>query len=421
MKRHWRWLALAALTAVGGTALAQLVPPVQVPPVGGVIDGVGRAGRDLIDDTAGSLDQAHIGARGLASLRLRRLEALVRDNPDRLEMTDLGPAVRGEVIAIDPDPAVLAAAEAAGFVRRGEQAVEGLDIRTATLGTPRGWSIDRALARLRRIAPGGEFAASHLYSQSGGAIAAMGGAAALAQGGGEGRGAVGVIDGGVARHVSLSGPIRQQGFVRGAPRPSAHGTAVASLISGRGNVRGAAPGTPLYIADIYGADPAGGNALALARAMGWLAQQRVPVVAVSLVGPPNPLIARVVAQARARGIRIVAAVGNDGRAAPPAYPASYPGVIAVTAVDARNRPLIEAGRALHLDYAAPGADMVAAAMNGGVAAVRGTSYAVPLVAGRLVQHSRAADPVAALDAEASPRGRGLGRGVICGRCRTTRR
>jgi hypothetical protein len=416
MNIPWRYLALAALAAAGGSAAAQLLPPVRLPPVG---EAIGDVGRDLIDDTAGTVETVRASAGELARARLRRLEALVRRDPGRLEMTGLGPAVRGEVIAIDPDPATLSAVEAAGFTRSGETVLDGLDIRAVTLGVPRGWSVDRALDRLRRIAPAGSFAASHLYVQSGAATATAG--AALAQGGSGGGPPVGLIDGGVAAHPSLSGPVRQQGFVRGAPRPSAHGTAVASLIAGRGSVRGAAPGAPLYVADIYGADPAGGNVLALARALGWMAQPRVPVVAVSLVGPPNPLLARAVTQARARGIRIVAAVGNDGRAAPPAYPASYPGVIAVTGIDARNRPLIEAGRALHLDYAAPGADMLAAAPGGRLVAVRGTSYAVPLVAGRLSRHIRAADPVAALDAEANPRGRGLGRGVICGDCRTVRR
>ena len=77
---------------------------------------------------------------------------------------------------------------------------------------------------------------------------------------------------------------------------------------------------------------------------------------------------------------IVAAVGNDGPAAPPAYPASYASVIAVTGVDGHDRALIEAGRALHLDYAAPGADMKAASAKGRAVAVRGTSFAVPFVA-----------------------------------------
>ena len=221
---------------------------------------------------------------------------------------------------------------------------------------------------------------------------------------------MGIIDGGVAAHPTLRGPIRQQGFVQGAPRPSGHGTAIASLIAGQAGMRAAAPGAPLFVADIFGSDPAGGNALALARALGWLASQRVRVVTVSLVGPSNPLVARAVAQARARGMWIVAAVGNDGRAAPPAFPASYPGVIAVTAVDGRGRVLIEAGRAAHLDYAAPGADM-AAAGPGGLVAVRGTSYAAPLVAGRLARLITRPDPIAALDAEAA-RGRGVGRGIF---------
>ncbi|WP_373289620.1 hypothetical protein [Sphingopyxis bauzanensis] len=37
---------------------------------------------------------------------------------------------------------------------------------------------------------------------------------------------------------------------------------------------------------------------------------------------------------------IVAAVGNDGPAAPPAYPACYRGVLAVTGVDARTAPCL---------------------------------------------------------------------------------
>ena len=120
-------------------------------------------------------------------------------------MTDLGPAVRGEVIALDPDPASLAAAEAAGFTRIAEERIEGLDISEVTLRVPRGWSVDRALSRLRRIAPGGEFAANHLHGQSGAAPAAAAGAALLAQGRAAGPASVGMIDGGVAAHPALRG------------------------------------------------------------------------------------------------------------------------------------------------------------------------------------------------------------------------
>lgn len=404
--------AWAAVALSATAAEAQLVP--SLPPIGGVVDGVGRTG-DRLTGEAGRLAGLAAGtAHELATARVERLEALVRRHPDRLEMTRSGPAVRGEVIALDPDAATLAALTEAGFVPRQEERAEALGLAALSFTVPRGWSVDRALSRLRRIAPRGIFAANVLHEPSGEAAAAPG--KLLVQSGMGGTMPIGLIDGGVAAHPSLRGPVRQQGFAQGAPRASAHGTAVASLIAGQGMVRGAAPGAPLLVADIFGSDPAGGSAFALIRGLAWLAGQGARVIAVSLVGPSNPLVGHAVAGARRRGIHIVAAVGNDGRAAPPAYPASYPGVIAVTAVDARGRVLIEAGRALHLDYAAPGADM-AAAGGRGLVAVRGTSYAVPLVAGRLARHLGRADPLAGLDGEAR-RGRGVGRGIVCADCRT---
>src|SRR3546814_9841190 len=84
---------------------------------------------------------------------------------------------------------------------------------------------------------------------------------------------------------------------------------------------------------------------------------------------------------------IVAAVGNDGPAAPPAYPASYKGVFAVTGVNARNRALPEAGRALHIDFAAPGDAVLAATSIDATDRLRGTSFAAPLVAGRSEEHT----------------------------------
>jgi subtilisin family serine protease len=110
---------------------------------------------------------------------------------------------------------------------------------------------------------------------------------------------------------------------------------------------------------------------------------QVAVVNISLVGPDNLVLRQVVQQMIARGHIIVAAVGNDGPAAPPLYPAAYPDVVGVTAVDAHRHALIEAERGAQVEFAAPGADMVAANCPDGYISVRGTSFAAPLVAGLL--------------------------------------
>jgi minor extracellular protease Epr len=142
------------------------------------------------------------------------------------------------------------------------------------------------------------------------------------------------------------------------------------------------------------------------------------------VGPPNLAVGAAVRAVEARGILIVAPVGNDGPAAPPAYPASYPGVVAVTGVDARGRVLIEAGRASHLDFAAPGAEVRAASLSGGFTSVRGTSFAAPVVAGRLAlaEAAGAPDPAAAIAAVAAAarKGPGYGKGLVAAQVLTAR-
>jgi subtilisin family serine protease len=185
------------------------------------------------------------------------------------------------------------------------------------------------------------------------------------------------------------------------------------LVGSRGPFQGAARGASLLVADVYGGSRAAGSATSIVRALGWLASKRPQVINISLVGPQNLLVQRAVTSIRARGIDVVAAVGNDGPAAPPQFPASYPGVISVTGVDGHGRALPEAGKAAHLDFAAPGADMAAALPGQGYARVRGTSFAAPLATARLALSGS----VQRLGAEARPGKGRVGRGVVCGQCR----
>lgn len=109
----------------------------------------------------------------------------------------------------------------------------------------------------------------------------------------------------------------------------------------------------------------------------------------------------------------------------PAYPAAYEGVIAVTAVDRHDKVLVEAGRSKYVDFAAPGADMAAAALAGGYVKVRGTSYAAPLVAGKLAIAASSPNAISVVEIVArdavdlGKKGTDpvYGRGLVCGDCR----
>ncbi|HEX7871373.1 MAG TPA: S8 family serine peptidase [Sphingobium sp.] len=390
---------------------------IGVPDVGGAAGSVlGRATGAL--DRIAPLDDVTAPVRSVADMardRLDRLQDFVRSRRPYVETDERGdPARRGVVLMIDGDAAAIDKVRALGFTAHGAEAFGNLGLSATELTVPQGMSLPAALAALRAAMPDRTFTADQLLFPSGDVAGAAGGSQDRTKG--AIRASVGVIDGGVGPAV----PVRAaRGFATGAPSASDHGTAVASLLRHAGV-------QAIFSADVYGRDPAGGSALTIVRALDWMQGQRVPVVSISLTGPGNPLLARAVAACLSRGMVIVAAVGNDGPAAPAAFPASYPAVLAVTGVDGRNRALIEAGRAAHLDYAAPGADMKAMDARGRWRAVRGTSFAAPLVAARAAAMKDAGQDGAALrsalDREASDLGAkgadaAYGRGLLCGECR----
>ena len=448
-------VALAASALAFGPATAQLVPQVSVPSVnlpggigtgtvGGVVNDVGRTVGSTVGGPASPVGdsinvsradietelESNLNELGyslwvrtvppatLLDLRKLRLAQLVKESGGRLEMDGAGnPTVRGRLVAISPTKAELAVARKAGFTIAASETDPVLGMSLVVLNTPAGMTTAKALALIRRASPSLNVEFDHIFEPAGGTLAAtsVALAASSANVAAASRPLIGMIDGGVAQNPALSSAsIEQKGFA-GAPQATGHGTAIASLIVGsNGKFRGAAPNAALLVGDVYGGNPAAGSALAIVKAMSWIVAKRPGVINVSLVGPRNRVVERAVTAAQARGIKIVAAVGNDGPAAPPLYPASQAGVVAVTGVDARNRALAEAGRGPHLDYAAPGADMAAALPGNGYANVRGTSFAAPLVSARLAQ----AGSTQRLDSEASKKGFGrIGRGIVCGTCR----
>lgn len=148
---------------------------------------------------------------------------------------------------------------------------------------------------------------------------------------------VAVIDSGIdANHPDLAGVVRsRRDFTSGPLAP--HGTEVAGLIAARGangtGILGVAPMAQLddlraCRAGAAADAPAVCNSYTLAQALDYAINSQVDVINLSLAGPDDPLLARLLAGAEARGISVVVA-------APPAadiadrFPASVPTVVAV--------------------------------------------------------------------------------------------
>jgi subtilisin family serine protease len=393
----WRRRLLAAVAVVcgctlgcaSGAAHAQLrLPSVSTP----TLPQLPREPRATVQQTLQPLQAI------VPELRSAAARELIRSHPEAVEADPAGePVRRGQLLWLSPSAEALAAAQGEGFAVLRDEDMPELDVREVLMRAPAGVPTAQAAQRLRALDPRASVDFNHLYTRNGEvAGSANAGARATTPPVRDGAVRVGLIDGGVDRkHPALRRADVHAWGCDGREIASDHGTAVASLLVGNDRkFHGVAAGT-LYAADVYCDQPAGGAADDIARALAWMARERVPVINISLVGPPNALMQRAVQALLKRGHVLVAAVGNDGPAAAPLYPASYPGVVGVTGVLPDRRVLPEAGQGPQVMFAAPGAQ-VAVAREGGYADARGTSFAAPFVAGLLASMLREPDPEGAI-------------------------
>lgn len=395
-----RLLLLACLVSLAGASQAQLRGPASFDPSGASslapgrlsgampgLPGIAPSALDRVTDLAragGLVTDRMIERANPVDVRRLRIRRLVQQLPERIDLDPAGEAVlRGEFLAIAPNAAALQAIEAAGFELMPDTAsLDGLDLELRRVRDTRRRPAARAMQALREAAPAVEFEYQHVFLTSS-TSGAAGIPAATAPGRGDVPLRVGLVDSGVDASRPEFSRLRVQGHgCSGGAVPHPHGSAVAARLAG--NAAG-----HLYAADLWCGDPAGRATLGLVEALAWMARERVPVINVSLVGPHNAALARAVAAVQARGHLVVAAVGNDGPAAPPLYPAAYPGVVGVGAVDARLRVLPESGSGPHVDFVAPGI------VSGRGRTVRGTSFAAPIVARAAARQLAGPDAAAA--------------------------
>ena len=166
--------------------------------------------------------------------------------------------------------------------------------------------------------------------------------------------------------------------------PENHGTSIAGVIAARTGFTGVAPAARLLEVRAFrteDGEAAISDTLALIQGLDWAAGRGARLFNMSFAGPDDPLIRQGIAALQATGAIIVAAAGNGGASAAPAYPAAYPVVIAVTATDGDDRLYDGANRGAYLTLAAPGVDVVAPVTGGRYEFSTGTSMAAAHVSG----------------------------------------
>jgi len=184
--------------------------------------------------------------------------------------------------------------------------------------------------------------------------------------------------------------------------PGAHGTLVAGLVHavpGNGfGIAGIAPGADIVAIPVC--TPRGATASDACRLFTVLKgldkawEEQALIVNLSIVGPDNPLLARGMERLDALGVLVVAAAGNEGTA-DPRYPAAYPSVIGVGAVDRDGALYVRSNRGLSAELLAPGVEVLSAVPGDAFSFGSGTSFAAAHVSASLaVLLGARADPIA---------------------------
>jgi hypothetical protein len=299
--------------------------------------------------------------------------------------------VRREVLMV-ADPSSIDAVRNSGFTIISERPLTTFGETLARIRVRRGRSVEQVISELQALAPLASIAPHHLFRPSADETATTTVEPTEAAAPAVSNGHVGVIDTGadVSWPALTRSIVQTEGFAGGGYTSRAHGTLVSEIV--------ARSGARLTVADVFGVD--GDNRLiapaaAIASAIDWLVASGVRVINISIEGPDNIVLAHVIKRALAADVAIVAAAGNGGPGAAPAFPAAYPGVVAVTAVDENGQVYRRANRGDYISFAARGVHVESEYESASSKAktVSGTSFASPVVAAAI---ARRLDPSAAV-------------------------
>lgn len=305
-----------------------------------------------------------------------------------------------ELVALNLSRAGIAAARSLGFRILEQRRLDTLGFVLYRLRPPRHTLAREALARLRAADPEGFHDVNPVYQLASGppgapAPAACEGVRCYGQalvrwpaGGCPVEARVGLVDSAVDwRHPALvNGRIATHRIQPGEAQlqDGDHGTAVAALLVGSpaSGFAGLLPRAELVAADVFARNDRGQlftDSASLAKGLDWVASRKPAVINLSVAGPDGRVLQAAIQRVQKLGIPVVAAAGNEGPQAPAQFPAAYPGVFAVTAVDRKERIYARANRGPYVRLAAPGVSIWTAGVDGPGLFREGTSFAAPFV------------------------------------------
>ncbi|MGG3938962.1 S8 family peptidase [Anoxybacillus kestanbolensis] len=205
---------------------------------------------------------------------------------------------------------------------------------------------------------------------------------------------VAVVDSGIVLHEDLNDHVLYSVSVdyaekeRYADDTFGHGTHVTGILAARINngkgIAGLIGDAPIDILPIKVLDRYGvGGDFEIAKGVKYALDHGASIINLSLAGQgETEVLKSVIEEAVKRGVHVVAAAGNGHMPTTNIYPASYPGVITVAAIDREQKPLSISNYGWEVEVSAPG-DFLISTYPSGYRAMRGTSMAAPHVSALL--------------------------------------
>lgn len=201
-----------------------------------------------------------------------------------------------------------------------------------------------------------------------------------------------VVDTGIqSTHPDLAGQvIGGENFViiKGKIDPAAHnddnghGTHVAGTIAALDNsigVVGVAPEAKLLAVKVLNRQGSGYLSDVI-EGLHSCAAKKAHIISMSLGSSSgSSLMHEAIQEVSAAGLKIIAAAGNES--GPVSYPAAYPEVLAISAVNSQAEFASFSNFGPEVDYAAPGVGVVSTVIGNSYATYSGTSMATPHVSG----------------------------------------